>query len=291
MDDVRRQEYVRKIQQLRLIDDTFFNCCFADSPECMELLLRIILNKPALKVIRVIVQNFVPSIYGREVRFDVYAEDEDGTIYDIEIQRSQEGADPRRARYNSSMLDTAAVSKGAKWNELPEIKVIFITEGDTLKGGKPIYHIRRRIEELDKSVFDDKSEIIYVNAAVQGEDALGKLAHDFLCERPEDMHYKVLADRVRFFKHSEEGVTTVCKIMEEMIDKGRKEGRKEGIKEGRKEGRKEGIKEGRKEGRREGVLASLRDLMETTNWSVERAMEALKIAPAEQKEYRVLLGC
>ncbi|MCM1345039.1 MAG: hypothetical protein NC246_14545 [Muribaculaceae bacterium] len=52
--------------------------------------------------------------------------------------------------------------------------------------------------------------------------------HDFSCTRAEDMHYETLADRVRFFKESKEGILIMCKAMEDM----RKESLKEGIKEG-----------------------------------------------------------
>jgi len=40
--------------------------------------------------------------------------------------------------------------------------------------------------------------------------------HDFHCTNPEDMHYKILADRVRYFKQTEEGVTVMCRAMEDM---------------------------------------------------------------------------
>ena len=45
---------------------------------------------------------------------------------------------------------------------------------------------------------------------------LGKLMHDFFCTDPDDMHYKELADKVRYFKEDEKGVATMCKVMEDM---------------------------------------------------------------------------
>jgi hypothetical protein len=46
--------------------------------------------------------------------------------------------------------------------------------------------------------------------------ALGRLMHDFFCTDPDDMHYKELADKVRYFKEDEEGVAAMCKVMEDM---------------------------------------------------------------------------
>jgi len=45
---------------------------------------------------------------------------------------------------------------------------------------------------------------------------LGKLMHDFFCTDPDDMNYKELADKVRYFKENEEGVAYMCKVMEDM---------------------------------------------------------------------------
>ena len=48
-----------------------------------------------------------------------------------------------------------------------------------------------------------------------GDNPLGRLMHDFFCDRPEDMHYKILADRMQFVKNNEKGVKTMCRIIEE----------------------------------------------------------------------------
>ena len=63
---------------------------------------------------------------------------------------------------------------------------------------------------------EDISHIIYVNSQIKDESALGKLMHDFYCTNPKDMNYKILAERVRYFKEDEKGVATMCKAMEEM---------------------------------------------------------------------------
>lgn len=41
--------------------------------------------------------------------------------------------------------------------------------------------------------------------------------HDFKCINPDEMYYKELANRVRYFKEEKEGVAAMCKAMEEMI--------------------------------------------------------------------------
>ena len=143
-------EYLALIQKLRLIDDMFFNVCFDNNTEGMQLLLRIFLDRDDLVVKRVVTQQSVDNLYGRGVRFDVLAEDSDGKLYDCEVQRANEGAVARRARYNSSMMDTRELEKSAKFSALPETWVIFITENDIYRAGHPLYHVERVIQELQR---------------------------------------------------------------------------------------------------------------------------------------------
>lgn len=86
---------------------------------------------------------------------------------------------------------------------------------DVLKSDLPIYHIDRVVRETGE-YFGDDAHIVYVNAEIRDNSALGKLMHDFFCKDSRDMEYKVLAERVHFFKKDQEGVTTMCKAMEDM---------------------------------------------------------------------------
>ena len=224
-------EYSAWIQRFRLIDDTFFNVCFDNYIEGMQLLLRLFFGRDDLIVRHVVTQQSADNLYGRGVRFDVLAEDSEGKLYDCEVQRANEGAIPRRARYNSSMLDSRELTKGAEFSELPETWVIFITENDIYGAGFPLYHVERIVEELQRP-FDDGAHILYVNGANRDDTPLGKLMQDFFCENPAEMHYKELANRADYFKAEAEGVHTMWELMERFgaakLEEGRLEGRMEG---------------------------------------------------------------
>ena len=196
-----RAEYIALIQKLRLIDDTFFNVCFDNNIEGMQLLLRIFLARDDLTVKRVVTQQSVDNLYGRGVRFDVLAEDSEGKLYDCEVQRAIEGAIARRARYNSAMLDARELPKGAEFSELPETWVVFIMEHDIYGAGHPLYHVERIIQELRRP-FDDGAHILYVNGENRADTPLGHLMQDFFCERSDQMNYKELAQRADYFKEA-----------------------------------------------------------------------------------------
>ena len=238
----KHQEDLRRIQNFRLMDDDFMTRCFDGAPEYVQLVLRIIMEMPDLKVVHVRTQVFVENLAKRSVRLDIVATDSTGRRMNVEIQRSDRGAGRKRARYNSSMMDVGLLEKGDSFDSLPEVWVIFITEQDVMGRGKPLYHIERYISDTCEK-FMDGSHILYVNGAYRDDTPLGKLMHDFSCTDPADMNYKTLADRVRFFKESREGVAIMCKAIEDMRRQERQEGFEEGKAEGKAEGKDEKMKE------------------------------------------------
>ena len=278
MDEIRKK-YLEKIKRLRLIDDTFFNSCFDGNIPCMEVVLRAVLGNDRLRVTEVITQQSVPNLYGRAVRFDALATDGE-TIYDVEIQRSDEGAIPRRARYNSSMIDARTINKGTEFPDLPETYVIFITEHDVWKRGKPLYKVRRTFEDTEEA-FNDGAHILYVNGECQSESPLGRLMHDFFCSDPNDMYSDVLAERVRFFKEDEKGVAAMCNVMKEIYDDGFASGEAQGEARGEVRGEIRGAETER--------IKNIKTLISSLGITAEAAMDVLRIAKDEQSKYLALL--
>ncbi len=187
---------------------------FNDYPQGTELILNILLGRKDLTVEKVVGQREVKNPEGKYARLDIHAIDSTGKNYDIEIQRNDKGAGFRRARYNSSLMDTTMLPEGEEHPLLHDAYVIFITETDVFGAGLPIYHIERVVKELNVS-FDDGSHILYVNNAYSStEDDIGKLMHDFRCTVADDMYYQVLADRVKYFKESKGGQESMCRLIE-----------------------------------------------------------------------------
>ena len=210
-----KEEYLEKLKQFRLMDDDFMSKCFEDNIECTELVIRIVLNREDLKIEKVHTQHRIKNLQGRSIILDIYATDGQGKKYNIEIQRSDKGAHAKRARYNSSLIDANITEPGEAYENLAETYVIFITEKDVLGYGLPIYHIERTIQEVGE-LLDDEEHIIYVNGEYRDDSPIGILMQDFSCTDPEKIHYKQLADRMRYFKEDEKGVAVMCKMMEDM---------------------------------------------------------------------------
>lgn len=275
-EETRRMRYREVIQSFTLLDDVFMTAVFQDSLPCVDLVLQIILNRPNLRATRVVTQDTLKNLHGHDLRLDIHAF-ADGQEFNIEIQRAKKGAAPRRARYHSSIMDANALPEGADYEKLPESYVIFITETDVLSKGKPLYVIRRMIED-DGGVFDDGSHIVYVNSSMVDEETpLGRLMHDFRCVQPEKMYYDILAERAGAFKNTEEGVVGMNPIWEQF--------KKELIEEAREEVLEQGIEQGRETER----LFSIRRLMTELQLTVEKAMDVLAIPQSEWARYKAML--
>ena len=231
-----KPEYLDVIARLRLIDDFFMRKAFENNIPAAELLLRIILQDDKIKVLEARSQYVVSNLYGHSVQLDLLAKDATGKYFNVEVQSASEGASPQRARYYGGVIDTAHFPKSTDYHKLFETYVIFITQDDILGEDRPIYHIERKIEESGNS-FNDGSHIIYVNGNCRyDQTALSRLMHDFFCTKSSDMHYKQLRKRVKYLKETEEGVQTMCKIINDLSDlafaRGKSEGRSEGIAQG-----------------------------------------------------------
>ncbi len=218
-------EIIRQIREFCLMDDIFMTMFFDGQNHLMELVLKIILNTDDLKVQQTKTQFEIHSIGGRSARLDVLAIDSKGKHYNFEIQNADNGAIPKRARFNSAMLDATLLKKNDKYSDLPETYVIFFTKNDVLKGNLPIYNIERIITQNQQN-FGDGEHIIYVNGSYNSNDALGKLVKDFQCKVPKEMNYNELAGRAKYLKY-EEGATKMSDVFTEFVLKEKEKAMKE----------------------------------------------------------------
>lgn len=205
---------IEKVMNLRLMDDDLMTKVFSDDPKATEFILKILMKNDDLRVLESHGQDDLRNIFGRSVKLDILAEDSNHNLINVEIQRADKGAEPKRARYHAAMLDSHCLEKGTKFNDLKTTYIIFITENDIWKKGLPIYKVNKSIEGADLP-FEDDLHILYVNGEYRGNDSLGTLMHDFSCSNPDEMKYEELASKVRYYKQETEGVKSMCKAIED----------------------------------------------------------------------------
>ena len=264
---VMNPECLALIENFRLMDDTFMSKCLENAPECIELILQIILGKKDLKVVKSHTEYPRKSLQGRGVRFDVFARDSEGKEYDIEIQRADKGAEPKRARDNPALMDANALKSGDDFDKLRDTYVIFITENDVIGRGQDVYSYLR-IEETNGDRLCDGTHIIYVNGAAQSTTDIGKLMHDMRCRDVAEMYFEILKKRVSQFKNSEEGRRIMCKAVEEFAERRAAESEARG----KREGKRENMLATAKRMLKDGILA-LKDVARYTGLSLAQVTQ------------------
>ena len=262
-------DYLDSIARLRLMDDDFMRIVFKDE-DVVRQFLEIILER-SVDIIECHAQYDINNILGRSISIDVLVRDGDDYI-NIEVQRDTKGAHPKRARFHGSLIDANTSFPNEQWDKLPNVIIIFITETDVLGYGLPIYHSHSRIDE-NNQMFEEGREIIYVNASIQEDTALGRLMHDMFCTDSRDIHYEFLRKRVNYYKENEGGKQEMCEIWEEIRRKGLLEG--EAIGEAR----------GKAIGETYGMMKFIKKLMSKNGYTLEEALDFLDIPEKERSTY------
>ena len=220
-----REKYHEELQKFAFRDDTFIAAVFEYRPDVAEYIVRTLSGVSDLTLISVHARHDIHSVKNRSICCDLVAKDSAGKIYNIEIQRRRKGAEPERARFHSAMLDSSTLEKNADFVDLPETYVIFITEKDTLHGGKALYHIDRTVREMAHAPFGDRAHIIYAVMNNTSPGPLGQFLRDFLADEAARIADPALAECMNYFKTTEKGENQVCEIMERLIKKEKNETR------------------------------------------------------------------
>ncbi len=246
------KQTIKPLKDLTLLDRFLFAEAM-DDPEINQLILEIILGKELLmhnwtqteKEVRI-------SPLARSIRVDVFSSDEDGNVYDAEVQKKDEGNLPRRSRLYQGLIDSTLLVPGIiDFNEMKDCYIIIISPFDLINQGRYSYTFRMRCDEDRDYCLGDGGVRIFLNT--RGTDE-----HSASPELIELLHYiervtgdvqpeitgdklKQIHQRVQSVRQSEETGVKYMQLWEErLLDK--QEAREEGLTEGRKEGRAIGQK-------------------------------------------------
>jgi predicted transposase/invertase (TIGR01784 family) len=241
MDNINQEQ--TKWEKLTIANDFVFGKVMQNKRLCKKL-LEIILKVKIRKIEYPELQKAVDiAVDAKSVRLDVYVEDENNTVYDIEIQAINTKELPKRSRFYHGMIDLNLINKGAHYSELRKCYVIFICLFDPFKTGRHIYTFEHRCKEDPSITLGDESTTIFLNAKGKLNDVDDEL-HGFLSYvasgMPESDFALELDKNVQEIKSNEkwrlEYMTLFMRDQENLrqgIEKGRKEGREEGREEGR----------------------------------------------------------
>ena len=174
-----RKEAEEKYQQLQFRDDFLFCKILTERPDIAKELLELILNVRIEKVVPQKQKSIEITAEGRGIRLDVYLDDEEGTVYDLEMQTTKKTDLPKRTRYYQGMIDLDLINRGAKFRELKKSYIIFICTEDPFDEGRHIYSFENVCKENPERKLGDEAYKVLLNASGTQNDVSDNLLDFF----------------------------------------------------------------------------------------------------------------
>lgn len=250
----------RTLQELTIKDNFMFGAVMSDENNCRRL-LELILQFP---IERVVVSKEKSMIYHPEykgVRLDVYAQDENNTHYDVEMQAVSKKALGRRARYYHSQIDMDLLLSGELYQKLPNTYVIFICDFDPFGEAKYCYTFANQCLENPMLNQGDGSKSIFLSTKGTNKETVPEAMVKFLQYVAADLSESTKNFQDDFVENIQRSVQHIKQsremeghfmFWEQIIRDEKEDAREEGLAEGRVEGRAQG--------RAQAVLELLEDL-------------------------------
>lgn len=205
------------------------------------------------------------------IRLDLFVE-VDGEMVDVEIQtvylsKKEMG---HRLRFYQSELDQMGIRKGQKYKDLKRSIIIFICTYDPFGKGIGRYTFEEVCQEYTDIILDD---------------GITKIIYNTLGTLPEDDKNKTSLEHLFKYINGGEPEDDLCRELDAEVKKQRQDVNKKGafvmweqILTEREEATEARVK-----------IEAIKNLMDSCKWTIEQAMEALKIPEADYPKYIAML--
>ena len=249
-DNGRHRKYgVKPFSELSFTDDFMFRKVMYSNPDLCKRVIELLLD---IKVDRI---NYKGQDYpittttdSKSVRLDVYVDDDDGTVVDLEMQNLSVKALPRRSRFYQAMVDVDNLLAGSEYYELPNSYIVFIcTNFDPYERGFYKYEFRELCLQDTNIELGSGSSKVFINAKSKVDEMSEEMRAflNYLCGK------RATTDLTRDI---DAGVANVkayrpweAEYMHwnEIVSLAEQDARRVGREEGREEGHAEGAEEER----------------------------------------------
>ena len=215
------------------------------------------------------------QLSSKNTRLDVYVEDKDGNVADIEMQTTDTKSVinyderdemtiirelPLRTRYYQNIIGTNMLRKGMHYRELRKAYVIFICTFDPFGSGLPVYHFTYRCKEDCNLQMGDLTENIFLNvkaADKTDDEELAAFLRYVNGQKPDSSFTKKLDEEATRIKNNDTWRLKAMTLDMEIQDMKKRIAKRE-----REKGKQEGLKEGAQNSKIEIAKAMLADGME-----------------------------
>ena len=221
----------KRLEELEIWDDFMFGAVMSNKELCKHL-LEIILQKKIKDIRYTELQKTIDLQYdAKSIRLDVYVEDDLDSVYNIEIQTTDEKNLPKRSRFYQGMIDLNVLDKGESYSKLKKSYVIFICNYDPFRKGRCFYRFENVCVDDPSLKLEDDSVKIMINPYGNDTKQFGKgfaALMDFLKNgQISDTYTESLKDEITEVKVSEEWRRRYMKLLirdQENIEMGKELG-------------------------------------------------------------------
>ena len=261
----------KTLQDLTIKDNFLFGAVMSVEENCKGFLEMVL----GFSIAQVVVSKEKSIVYHPEykgVRLDIYAEDENHTHYNVEMQVKKKTALGKRSRYYHSQMVMEALASGEDYETLPDTFVIFVCDFDPFGEHLYCYTFGNECRENKNVKLDDGICTIFLSTRGENKEEVPAELVRFLKFVTADLEESEEDFQDKLVKRFQETIHNIkadremgerYMIFEEML------------REEKQEGRQEGLLEGRIEATREGIFELLEDLGEVPDKLRDR-MEALE---------------
>ena len=227
---VRQKTYA----ELTIADDFMFAKIMRNKRLCIRL-LEVILKIKIRDIVYIEEQKAINVTYdAKGIRLDVYVEDSEGTVFNIEMQTFDRGNIPKRSRYYQGLIDMNLIERGEDYNNLKNSYIIFICTTDVFGAGRHVYTFENRCLEDERIALKDETRKVFLNASSTMDDVDEELA-SFLSyvaggDPTSDFTEEIEEEIVRAKSNEDWKVEYMryLTLRSELLAEGRAEGRAEG---------------------------------------------------------------
>ena len=257
----------KTLQDLTIKDNFLFGAVMCVEENCKGF-LEMVLGFPIAQVVVSKEKSIVYHPEYKGVRLDIYAEDENHTHYNVEMQVKKKTALGKRSRYYHSQMVMEALASGDDYETLPDTFVIFVCDFDPFGEHLYCYTFGNECKENKNAKLGDGSYTIFLSTKGENKEEVPAELVRFLKFVTADLEESERDFQDKLVKQFQETIHNIktdremgerYMIFEEML----------------REEKQEGRLEGRIEATREDVFELLEDLGEIPN-RLRDKMEALE---------------
>lgn len=174
-------ELLAPLKKLNLMDDFLFDIATSDLEACkiiIELSLGISIHNIRWKEGQKVIHNVSGK---RGIRMDFYVEDDKGRIFDVEMQKRNEGNLPKRTRFYQALVDAPLLERGEKgFDNLNPTYIVVICNFDLYGLKKYRYSFENKCSEEPGLAMGDECKKVFLNTKGTNDSETEKSLIDFL---------------------------------------------------------------------------------------------------------------